>query len=182
MTGQAGAGAGRHDHVWRIAVWGGASALLLAPALATRLTDEMQWDSTDFILVGILLLAACGAWELAYRKTGSWAYAAAAIVAAGSAFLLFLVNGAVGILGSEDNPVNLLYFGVIAVLAGGAVIVRARAEGMVRALAVTAGAQVAIGLIGLILVPDVRGFVVGTVLFTPLWLLSAWLFGKAARG
>ena len=28
-------------------------------------------------------------------------------------FLLFWVNGAVGIIGSEDNPANLLYGGVV---------------------------------------------------------------------
>jgi hypothetical protein len=166
---------------WRIAVWGGAAALLLAPAVATRVTEEMKWDSADFILVGLLLAAACGAWELAMRKTGSWAYSAAAIVAAGTGFLLFLVNGAVGILGSEDNPVNLLYFGVLTLALGGAVIVRFRPEGMVRAMAVTAGAQLVTGLLGAMLFPDVLGFLVGTAMFCPLWLLSAWLFAKAAR-
>jgi hypothetical protein len=166
---------------WRTAVWGGAAALLALPAVATQLTDQMDWDSADFILVAIMLAAACGTWEMAFRKTRNRSYAAAAIVAAGTALLLILVNGAVGILGSEDNPVNLLFFGVLTVAAGGAIIVRARPEGMARALAVTAGAQVAIGAIGVILVPDVRGFLVGTALFTPLWLLAARLFAKAAR-
>lgn len=166
---------------WRMMVWGGAAALLLAPAVASRVSDEMAWDSADFILVGLMLAAACGAWELAMRRTGSWAFAAAAIVAAGTGFLLFLVNGAVGILGHEDNPVNLLYFGVLTLAFGGAVIVRFRPDGLARAMAVTAGAQVAVGLIGVALIPDVRGFLLGSALFVPLWLLSAWLFAKAAR-
>ena len=166
---------------WRMAVWGGAAALLLAPAVATQVSDEMKWDSADFILVGLMLAAACGIWEMAMSKTRSWAYAAAAIVAAGTAFLLFLVNGAVGILGNEDNPVNLLYFGVLTLALGGAIIVRFRLEGMARAMAVTAGAQFATGVLGVMLVPDVRGFLVGTAMFVPLWLLSAWLFAKAAR-
>src|SRR5688500_8897291 len=134
---------------WRMAVWGGAAALLLAPAVASQVSDEMKWDSADFILVGLMLAAACGIWELAMNKTRNWSYAAAVVVAAGTAFLLFLVNGAVGILGSEDNPVNLLYFGVITLALGGAVIVRFQAEGMARAMAVTAGAQVLTGLLGL---------------------------------
>ncbi|HEX8572954.1 MAG TPA: hypothetical protein VF759_09395 [Allosphingosinicella sp.] len=180
MTSQAEIGGGRGQG-WRIAVWGGAAALLLAPAVAMQLSDSLAWDSADFILVGALLFAACGLWELAMRKTGSWAYAAAAVVAAGTAFLLFLVNGSVGFLGGEDNPVNLLFFGTLTLLAGGAIIVRARAEGMARVLAVTASAQVAIGLVAVLLFPDVRGFLMGTALFTPLWLLSAWLFGRAAR-
>ncbi|HET9639161.1 MAG TPA: hypothetical protein VFP12_08130 [Allosphingosinicella sp.] len=179
MTGQAQMGGG--GQVWRIVVWGGAAVLMLAPAVATQVTDEMAWDSADFTLVGIMLLAACGAWELAMLKTRSWAYSAAAIAAAATAFLLFLVNGAVGFIGDEGNPVNLVFFGVLTLALGGAVIVRFRAEGMARAMAVTAGAQVAAGALGVAMVPDVLGFLVGTALFVPLWLLSAWLFARAAR-
>jgi hypothetical protein len=122
--------------------------------------------------------------EMSGRSGGriaGWAYAAAAIVATGTALLLYLVNGVVGIIGSENNPVNLLFFGILTVAVGGGAIVGFRAEGMARAMAVTAGTQVATGLLAMTLVPDVRGFLVGTALFTPLWLLSAWLFAKAAR-
>lgn len=167
--------------VWRVAVWGGAAALMLAPVVASQVSDEMQWDSADFTLVGLMLLAACGAWELAMRKTRSRAYAAAAVVAAGTAFLLFLVNGAVGFIGNEDNPVNLLFFGVLTLALGGAIIVRFRAEGLARAMAVTAGAQVATAALAVAMVPDVQGFLVGTAMFVPLWLLSAWLFVRAGR-
>src|SRR5688500_1679586 len=166
---------------WRMAVWGGASALLLAAAVATQVNDEVSWDSADFILAGLMLAAACGIWELAMSKTRNWSYAAAAIVAAGTAFLLFLVNGAVGILGSEDNPVKLLYFGVLSLALGGAVIVRFQAEGMARAMAVTAGGQIVTGALGVLLFPDVKGFLVGTAMFVPLWLASAWLFHRAAQ-
>jgi hypothetical protein len=172
---------GRSGRSWRMAVWGGAAALLLAPAIAAQVSDEMLWDPADFILVGIMLAAACGAWEVAMLKTRNWAFAAAAAVAAGTAFLLFLVNGAVGLIGSEDNSVNLLYFGVPTLAVGGAVVVRFGAEGMARVMAATAGAQVVTGLLALTLFPDLRGFLVGTAMFTPLWLLSAWLFHKAAR-
>jgi hypothetical protein len=176
MTGGAG---GRQG--WRMAMWGGAAALLLAPAVASRVSDGMKWDSADFILVGLMLAAACGIWELAMSKTRNWSYAAAAIVAVGTGFLLFLVNGAVGILGSEDNPVNLLYFGVLTLALGGGVIVRFRAEGMGRAMAVTAGAQIVTGVLGVMLFPDVKGFLAGTAMFVPLWLASAWLFRRAAE-
>lgn len=181
MAGRAEMSGGQGGQGWRMAVWGGAAALLALPAIAARLSDEMMWDSADFILVGIMLLAACAAWELAFRRSGSWAYAAGAVGAAGTAFLLFLVNGAVGILGNEGNPANLLYFGVLTLALGGAVIVRFAPEGMARVMAVTAGMQVVVGLIGITLFPDVRGFLVGTALFTPLWLATAWLFRKAAR-
>lgn len=181
MTGQARMGGRSGGQGWRMAVWGGAAALMLAPAIATRFSDEMAWDSADFILVGIMLAAACGAWELAMRKTGSWAYAAGAVAAAGAAFLLFLVNGAVGFIGNENDPVNLLFFGIVTLALGGAIIVRFRPEGMARAMAVTAGAQIVAGALAVSMVPDLRGFVLGTAMFVPLWLLSAWLFARAAR-
>lgn len=181
MAGQMRMGGRSGGRGWRMAVWGGAAALILAPAIATRFSDEMAWDSADFILVGIMLAAACGAWELAMRKTKNWAYAAASIAAAGAAFLLFLVNGAVGFIGSEDDPVNLLFFGVLTLALGGAIIVRFRPEGMARAMAVTAGAQVVAAALAVAKVPDVRGFLLGTAMFVPLWLLSSWLFARAAR-
>jgi hypothetical protein len=179
MTGQVQMRGGSRG--WRMAVWGGAAALMLAPAVASRVTDEMAWDPADFILVAIILAAACGAWELATRRTGSRAYSAGAIVAAGAALLLFFVNGAVGLIGSEDDPVNLLFFGVITLALGGAIIVRFRPEGMARAMAVTAGAQAVAAGLAVAMVPDVQGFLLGTAMFVPLWLLSSWLFARAAR-
>jgi hypothetical protein len=178
MTGQA--RIGRGEQGLRIAMWGGAAALMLAPAVATQLSDEMRWTLADFLLVGAMLLAGCGLFELLLRKSDSWAYRAGALVAVGAAFLLFLAAGAVGIVGGEDEPANLIHLGVIALAAAGALVARFRARGLARAMAVTAGAQVLAGIVGLVLVPDLWGFVLGTALFTSLWLLSAWLFAKAA--
>ncbi|HEX8513634.1 MAG TPA: hypothetical protein VF688_11085 [Allosphingosinicella sp.] len=175
MSGRSGA------QVWRVAVWGAAAALMLAPAVAARLTDEMAWDPTDFGLFAITIAAACGSWELAMRKSKNLAYTAGAVVAAGAVLLLFVVNGAVGLIGNEDDPVNFLFFGVITLALGGAVIVRFRAEGLARAMAVTAGAQVATGALAVAMVSDLQGFALGTAMFVPLWLLSSWLFARAAR-
>ena len=181
MTGQIDMGGRGAVGAWRMAVWGGAAALMLAPAAASRLTDEMAWDPADFILVAILLAATCGAWELAMRKTKNWSYAAGAIVATGAALLLFLVNGAVGFIGGEDDPVNLLFFGVVTLALGGAVIVRFRPGGMARTMAVTAAHQIVAAALAVAMVPDVKGFLLGTAMFVPLWLLSSWLFARAAR-
>lgn len=181
MTGQAGIEGRSGGRGWRAAVWGGAAALMLAAAIAAQATDEMAWGPADFVMVGIMLAAACGAWEIAMRKTKSWTFAAGAIVALGAASLLFLVNGTVGYIGGENDPVNLLFFGVVTLALGGAIIVRFRPEGMARTMAVTAGAQVAAGALALTMVPDTAGFLLGTAMFVPLWLLSSWLFARAAR-
>jgi hypothetical protein len=114
-------------------------------------------------------------------------YSALYSVAVVAAFILVWINLAVGIIGSEDNPANLMYGGVLAVGLLGALIVRFQPHGMARALAVTALAQALVGVITLIAGWGSAGanwpgaIVVLTGFFAVLWLVSAWLFQKAAR-
>ena len=58
------------------------------------------------------------------RASGNAAYRAAAGFALAAAFLLVWVNGAVGIIGTENNDANLLYVGVFGVGFFGALIAR----------------------------------------------------------
>jgi hypothetical protein len=67
-----------------------------------------------------------------------------------AAFFLIWINGAVGIIGSESNPLNLMYLGVIGIAVVGALIARFRPEGMARALFATAIAQALVPMIALI--------------------------------
>jgi hypothetical protein len=170
-----------------LAPWGLAALLLLAPLVAMQITDEVAWDETDFIVAGALLFGACGAWELAARMTGNKAYRAAVAVAVVAAIILVWMNLAVGIIGSEDNPANLMYGGVLAVGIIGAVIARVRPEGMSRALVATALAQALVAAIaatagmGYSASPPLEILGVNA-LFAALWLMSAWLFRKAGAG
>jgi ABC-type uncharacterized transport system permease subunit len=97
------------------------------------------------------------------------------------------MNLAVGIIGSEDNPANLMYGGVLAAAITGAFIVRSRPHGMARVLVATAFAQALVGLIALVAGLGSTGenwpraIVVLTSFFAALWLVSAWLFRRAAR-
>ena len=52
-------------------------------------------------------------------------------------FLIVWLHGAVGIIGSEDNPANLLYFLVLLVVMAGALLARLRPRPMARAMFVT---------------------------------------------
>jgi hypothetical protein len=164
-----------------------AAFILLLPLVAMQFTDEVVWDETDFAVMGALLLGACGVYELAARMTGNIAYRAAVGVAVVAAFILIWINLAVGIIGSEDSSANLMYGGVLAVGILGALIVRFQPDGMARALAATALAQALVGVIALIAGfgstaeswPEAIVFLTG--FFAALWLVSAWLFRKAAR-
>lgn len=169
------------------AVWGAAALILLLPLVAMQFTDEVDWDETDFIVVGAMLAVACGACELAARMTGSSAYRTAVGVAVAAAFILVWMNLAVGIIGSEDNPANLMYGGVLAVGIIGAAIARFQPDGMAHALVATALAQTLAGIIALIAGWGSTGanwpqvIVVLTMFFAAVWLISAWLFRRAAR-
>lgn len=179
-------GAGRKSP-WRIAPWAIAAVLLLLPLIAMQFTHEVNWDETDFIVFGAMLVGACSAYEVATRMTGNTAYRAAVGVAAVAAFLLIWINLAVGIIGSEDNPANLMYGGVLAVGIIGAVIARFEPHGMARALVGMALAQVLVAVLALIFRWGSHGenwpqvIVVLNGFFAALWLGSAWLFRRAAR-
>jgi hypothetical protein len=178
---------GGRSRVWRVAPWVIAALILLLPLVAMQLTDEVTWDETDFAVMGAMLFSACGAYELAARMTGNVAYRAAVGVAVVTAFILVWMNLAVGIIGSEDNPANLMYGGVLAVPILGALFVRFHPHGMAGAFAATALAQALVGVIALIAGWGSTGanwpqpIVVLTGFFAALWLASAWLFSKAAR-
>ena len=89
--------------------------ILLLPLFAMQITDEVAWDLADFAIAGALLFGTGVAYELLARKAGIIAYRAAVGVALAAALLLVWMNLAVGIIGSEDNPANLMYVGVLAV-------------------------------------------------------------------
>lgn len=179
----------RLESRFRIAAWGIGALLLLIPLVAMRFTEEVNWTASDFAFAGVLIGGVGLAYELAARSTGSLAGRAGWAVALGAAFLLVWVNAAVGIIGSEGNPANLMFAVVLAVGLGGALVARGRPEGMARAMAATAAAQALAGVVALAAgwgydEPAASPAVVApaaTALFTGLWLLSAWLFRTGAR-
>ena len=187
MAGNTENGGGRRWSCWRIAAWAVAALILLLPLVAMQFTDEVNWDVADFAFAAALLVGVGVPSELAVRKTGDAAYRAAVGVALAAAFLLVWVNGAVGIIGSEDNDANLMYGGVLAVGVIGAIIARFQPRGMARALFATALAQASVPVVALIAGLSSPGsgpleIVALTGFFVALFVGSALLFREAARG
>jgi hypothetical protein len=178
---------GRRWNPWRIAGWSFATLILLPPLVAMQFTKEVTWTAFDFALAVTLILGVGIPFELAVRRTRNIAYRAGVGVELVAALFLVFINGAVGIIGSEDNPANLMYAGVLAVALIGALIARFQPNGMSRALFATAVAQALVGAIALGAglgatapsFPDVIIYL--TAFFAAMWLLSAWLFRKAGR-
>lgn len=173
---------------WRFAVWGVAIFLLLLPAIAMNFTSEVDWDETDFIVFGAMLALALGAYEFVARLPGNAPYRIGFGIAIATSFFLVWVNLAVGIIGSENNAANLMYLGVLAVVAAGAYASRCTADGMKRTTisaaflhAVIAGIALA-GDMGLGAANWPKDTLGVTGLFIGLWLFSAGLFRVSERG
>lgn len=158
---------------WRIVGWGMAALLLFLPWVANA-----PWTASDFLVAGVLFGSVGLAFELIVRRSRNLAYRLGAALAVVTAFLTVWVNGAVGMIGSENNPLNLMFGGVLLIALSGAIVARLDPAGMVRATIVTAMAQLAAGAIGLS--TDSRGAVF-SMAFAGLWLLAAAFFWKAAR-
>lgn len=168
----------RRGSPWRIAAWGTAALLLLLPLVAMQFTDEVNWTGFDFIFAGLMLGTVGILFELTVRMSRNHAYRAGVGFALAAAFLIVWATGAVGMIGSEGDPYNLLFGGAILIALVGAVAARFRPAGMALVMVAAAIAHATVALGGL--AADPRGAVVSIALAAP-WLLAAWLFGKAAR-
>jgi hypothetical protein len=178
MAGAAG-GMDRGSAGWpRKAMWGGAAGLLALPALAMPFVSGMRWSGSDFVFAAVLLFGAAALVELVVRASPSPTYRAGAALALAAAILTVLAIGAVGMIGSEDNPYNHWFLGVPALALAGAAAARFRARGMAFAMILAAAAQLAASLGGM--ASDMRGGVLSAA-FALLWLLAALLFRKTAH-
>ena len=178
------------DITKRLLVWAVVVALLLMiPLVAMQFTEEVNWDLFDFVVMGCLLFGVGLAYELVARRSEKTVYRGAFGVGLAGAFLLFWVNAAVGIIGNEGQPANLLYGGVFAVGFIGSLMARFKPRGMARTLFAAALAQMSVPVIALIIwpppatswAPSVVGVFVLSAFFAMLFVVSAGLFRNAAR-
>ncbi len=174
---------------WRKAVWGTAAFLWLLIMVAIQVTAGLNLALT--VAVSVILLIPAGIYELALAlRPRSTVYRAAVGVALAAAFLLVWVNGAVGIIGSENQPANQMYAGVLLVGIIGAAIARFRPHRMAIALFATALAQLSVPVIALMIWRSqlswggagMLGVFVMNAFFATLFVGSALLFRRAAHG
>ena len=83
--------------------------ILLVPFIAMFFTEEVQWTLSDFVIMGALIFGVSLAYQFLSGRSGDVAYKGGIGLALLAVFLLVWINLAVGIIGSEDNPLNMLY-------------------------------------------------------------------------
>ena len=180
------AGAMRVGNPWRIIGWGVAVAIILAPLVAMQLgAPGVVWTLSDFIFAIVLIGGVGLLFELAVRASGSWAYRGAVALALAASFLLIWINAAVGIIGNEDNPLNLVFFAILAMAIAGSIVAGGKAVLMARAMAVAGVTQALVGIAVFAFndgaePPGRLGLLVLIEGFAVMWLGSAWLFRRAA--
>ena len=177
--------AGERSSSWRFVGWGIAAALLLLPLMAMQFTPEVNWTAEDFIVWGIMLGTVGGLFELAVRISPLPSYRAGFGLALLGAFLVTWANLAVGIVGSENNPANQLFFLALLIGIVTSGIARLKAAGMAVAMLITAVAIVLAFLIAEARPTDepwvhLMAEAIGTGVFVLLFVGSALLFRRAA--
>jgi len=169
-------------------VWAIVGLLILFIPLAMQFTNEVQWN--EAIAYTIMLLAVGGIYELwQWLKKRNITYRFAFIVGLMTALFIGWVNGAVGIIGSEDNPANLLYGAVFIIGLIGLIISRFKPLGMARTLFVAAFVQLLIPAFALFIWPaqtswgeaGVIGVFIFNSIFAILFIVSAMLFRYAGK-
>ena len=172
--------------IWRIIGWGTAVALLAAPFVAMQLHAEgVNWSLGDFLFAGVLFAILGGLLELAVRLSKNGSYRLAVALALLGNLLVIWVNLAVGIVGSEHNPLNQLFFAALLLGIVGACIARFRPRGMSWSMIATA---VSLGIAFVVATafrtdePNVSHWteLVGVSIFGLVFRASAGLFRKAA--
>lgn len=172
----------RHRQSVRWLVWGFAAGLLLLPALAMRLTEEVTWNAADFLRAGLAGLVFGATYEWGRRAPFGRAYRGAVALSIVACLGLTMANGAVGLVGAADAPANRLFMAVPVVVVLGTLLSRLRPGGMAFTMAATALAQIGVGAALLADQPEHAGEALGvTAIFTAIWIFALFLFWRSGR-
>lgn len=162
------------------------ASILLIPLVAMQFTNEVNWTFSDFVAAWILLFGTGLTYKLISRRMNNFKFRSAVGTAVGTTLLVTWINLAVGIIGSENNPANDLYFGVILVGFAGAIVTRFQSKGLAITMFAMAVAQFLVPVIALMIWrPDFGPGVVKVLIlngfFVMMYISSALLFRSATK-
>lgn len=168
----------RQKNIIRIVI--ATALLLLVPFVAMQFTDGVRWSVFDFVVAGVLLSGTGFVYELVASRAGTTWHKLAVAMAVGAGLLLIWVNLAVGIIGTENSPANLMYLGVLAVGFLGAIMGHFEPRGMTRAMFATALVAVITVVVGFTAGEELTKTSFVNCFFIMLWVGSALLFRNAS--
>lgn len=137
----------------------------------------MGWSSADFAIVGLMITSVAALVFLNVKFKTNRMYRIASGLTLAGALLLVYINLAVGLIGSEDNSSNVMYFALLGLLSLGAIVSKFRPRGLALTLLITALGQL---LIPAIAKTTAANAWVLTILFAALWIAAGFLFLKSA--
>jgi hypothetical protein len=169
---------------WRYAMWAIAAALA---GFALYAWEAVTVGEYGLVVVAIMFALVAVVVERAAATRARWAYGVGIAIAVLTALGQMWMNLAVGIIGSEDNPTNLIFFLIpLAVLTGLPLL---RRPGRLAWLLAAAAVGQVIGAVYGTLAPlgppepemaPLGGIIILTAYFAGLWLNAAALFRAAS--
>ena len=141
-------------------------------------TDGLNWGPMDFAIVGILVFGAGLLYEYASTRSASALHKLAVAIAVGASLLLVWISLAVGMIGRDGNPANLVYIVVLAIALIGSSV--ARFEPRHASVAMVAAAIVQTLIAGFAVALSLPATPVADLFFIGLWIASSLLFRQAS--
>ena len=168
----------------------GTALLLLIPLMANRYVEGANWSPGDFVFAAVLLFGSGTTFVLIARKWDSLMYRLGVGLAVAAGLMLVWANAAVGLVGSEDNPANLLYAGVLLVALIGAFVARFRPLGMSNAMFAASLTYVLVTVVALFVwkptgaATEPQAYLVNVLaangVFAAVWAVAGVLFRRAS--
>lgn len=153
--------------------------ILLVILVMNQFVKGMTWGLEDFLVAGGLLFGVTIVYEMLNQKKQLVNYKKALSIALGTNLVLIWSNLAVGIIGSENNPVNLIYFSIPIIFLSGAIISNFKASGLAKTLNIMAIVQISIPL-GALIINHPQVNILGILLVLGLNFLFAFSFWFSA--
>ena len=164
------------------------AGLLAIPRIGKQTIEGWNWSGFDFVFAAVMIAGVQFLYQFISKKVNKAPYRTAVGFLLFGAFLLIWINGAVGIIGDEDNGVNMMYFAVLGVLFFGSVASWFAPEGMARTLYSAAVVQMLVPVVALWLfpvelskTPGVAGVFMLNALFAGIFIISGRLFRLAVK-
>ena len=158
----------------------GALAVLIVPLVAAQVVKGWNWDAGAFVFLYVLLFGTGMVYSVIARKMGAWSYKVGVGVALVAGFALAWSN--MVHVADSKNPVNLVYYSVLAMGGVGACLARLQAQGLARTLFAMAAT---LALIAVVLPSGApphlaRNMAIGHGVFVALFTASGLMFRHAS--